>query len=48
MVLEEGKFYFVNNNFIHKYGLKYNLMENKESGNNRPCYFCFFDIKNEE
>ena len=29
MVLEEGKFYFVNNEFIHKYGLKYKLMENK-------------------
>lgn len=46
MVLEEGKFYFINNDFIHKYGLKYKLMENKESGNKRPSYFCFFDIKN--
>jgi len=46
MALEEGKFYFINNDFINKYGLKYSLMENKENGNKRPSYFCFFDIKN--
>ncbi len=26
----------------------YGLMENKENGNKRPCYFCFRDRKNKE
>lgn len=43
MKIEDGKFYFINNEFIEKYGDKYNLMRNKESGNKRPCYFCFKD-----
>ena len=45
---ENGKFYFINNSFIKKYGLRYNLMENKETGAKRPCYFCFKDRKNEQ
>lgn len=47
MQIENGKFYFINNEFIKKYGIKYNLMENKETGNKRPCYFCFKDKTNE-
>lgn len=47
MEIESGKFYFINNDFIKKYGAKYNLMENKETGNKRPCYFCFKDEINE-
>lgn len=43
MHIEDGKFYFISNKFIQKYGDKYNLMKNKESGNKRPCYFCFRD-----
>ncbi len=43
MQIENGRFYFINNEFIKKYGIKYNLMENKETGNKRPCYFCFKD-----
>ncbi len=43
MQIENGRFYFINNEFIYKYGAKYNLMENKETGNKRPCYFCFKD-----
>ena len=43
MQIEDGKFYFINNKFIEKYGDRYNLMKNKESGNKRPCYFCFKD-----
>lgn len=43
MHIENGKFYFISNKFIQKYGDKYNLMKNKESGNKRPCYFCFRD-----
>lgn len=48
MQIENGKFYFINNSFIKKYGLRYNLMENKETGTKRPCYFCFKDRKNEQ
>lgn len=43
MNIEDGKFYFISNMFIQKYGIKYNLMENKEVGTKRPCYFCFKD-----
>ena len=28
MQIENGKFYFISNTFIQKYGIKYNLMEN--------------------
>lgn len=48
MKIEDGKFYFISNKFIEKYGTKYNLMENKETGNKRPCYFCFKDKVNQE
>lgn len=47
MQIENGKFYFISNEFIKEYGAKYNLMENKETGNKRPCYFCFKDKTNE-
>jgi len=47
MQIENGRFYFICNEFIKKYGIKYNLMENKETGNKRPCYFCFKDKVNE-
>lgn len=43
MQIEDGRFYFISNNFVQKYGIKYNLMENKETGTKRPCYFCFKD-----
>lgn len=43
MQIEDRRFYFINNKFIKKYGIKYNLMENKETGTKRPCYFCFKD-----
>lgn len=43
MQIENGRFYFISNEFIKKYGIKYNLMKNKETGNKRPCYFCFKD-----
>lgn len=46
MSIENGKFYFISNEFMQKYGNKYNLMENKETGNKRPCYFCFKDKTN--
>ncbi len=47
MPIENGKFYFISNEFIKKYGIKYNLMQNKETGNKRPCYFCFKDRTND-
>ncbi len=43
MKFQNGKFYFISDNFIEKYGTKYNLMKNKETGTKRPCYFCFRD-----
>lgn len=36
MQIENGKFYFISNEFIQKYGAKYNLMSNKETGSQRP------------
>lgn len=48
MEVEDGRFYFINNKFIQKYGIKYNLMENKEIGTKRPCYFCFKDKLNKD
>jgi len=41
--IQNGKFYFISDSFIEKYGSKYNLMKNKETGTKRPCYFCFMD-----
>ena len=43
MQIENGRFYFINNTFIQTYGIKYNLMKNKERGTKRTCYFCFKD-----
>lgn len=43
MQIENRRFYFISDEFIKKYGIKYNLMENKETGTKRPCYFCFKD-----
>ena len=40
MIIEEGKFYFIKDNFFEKFK-EYNLMQNKENGFKGPCYFCF-------
>ena len=42
MVIEDGKFYFIKDEFFEIFE-EYKLMENKESGTKRPCYFCFRD-----
>ena len=42
MIIEDGKFYFIKDNFFDLFE-GYKLMENKENGNKRPCYFCFKD-----
>ena len=47
MLIEDGKFYFIKDEFFDIY-IGYNLMENKESGTKRPCYFCFRDRKDKE
>lgn len=44
---ENGKFYFIRDDFFELFK-DYELMENKENGNKRPCYFCFRDEENEE
>jgi len=47
MIIEDGKFYFIKDEFFDIFK-DYKLMENKECGNKRPCYFCFRDRKNKE
>ena len=47
MKVENGKFYFIKDEFFDIFR-DYKLMQNKESGNKRPCYFCFNDPENEE
>lgn len=42
MKIEDGKFYFIKQEFFEIFN-EYNLMQNKENGNKRPCYFCFRD-----
>lgn len=41
-MIEEGKFYFIKDGYFELFK-EYNLMQNKEDGNKRPCYFCFKD-----
>lgn len=45
MEIEEGKFYFLRDDFFEKMQDK-NLSNNKDNGNKRSCYFCFRDKKN--
>ena len=47
MVIEDGKFYFIKDDFFDLFK-DYKLMENKEGGTRRPCYFCFRDRKDKE
>ena len=47
MIIEDGKFYFIKDEFFDIFK-DYKLMENKESGNKRPCYFCFRDRKDKD
>ena len=48
MVIEDGKLYFIKDEFINKYNPKFHLMENKEIGTKRPTYFCFRDKLNKK
>lgn len=47
MVIEDGKFYFIKDEFFDLFK-DYGLMVNKENGNKRPCYFCFRDKFNKK
>ena len=47
MVIEDGKFYFIKDEFFDIFK-DYGLMVNKENGNKRPCYFSFKDRQNSE
>lgn len=47
MVIEDGKFYFIKDEFFNTFK-NYSLMENKDGGTKRPCYFCFRDRKDKE
>lgn len=44
-MFESGKFYFIKDEYFELFK-EYNLMQNKDNGNKRPCYFCFRDFKN--
>ena len=45
MVIEDGKFYFIKDEFFNVFK-DYGLMVNKENDNKRHCYFCFKDRQN--
>ena len=47
MIIEDGKFYFIKDEFFDVFK-NYGLMENKDGGAKRPCYFCFRDRKSKE
>ena len=47
MVIEDGKFYFIKDEFFEVFK-DYGLMENKDGGTKRPCYFCFRDKYDEK
>lgn len=47
MIIEEGKFYFVSDDFFEEFKC-YDIIRNKETGTKRPCYFCFRDKKNSD
>ena len=47
MIIEDGKFYFIKDNFFDVFK-DYGVMVNKENGNKRPCYFCFKDRQDSE
>ena len=47
MIIEDGKFYFIKDEFFEIFK-DCKLMENKENGNKRPCYFCFRDRRDKD
>ena len=47
MTIEEGKFYFIKDEFFNKIDEQL-LCLNKRNGNKRPCYYCFKDLKQQK
>ncbi|MGN1302007.1 MAG: type III toxin-antitoxin system CptIN family toxin [Clostridia bacterium] len=47
MKIENGKFYFIKDDFFEKINDKTMLL-NKDDGNKRPCYYCFRDCNNDD
>lgn len=47
MKVEEGKFYFIKQEFFEKVKDEL-LLKNKGDENKRPCYYCFKDLKNSD
>ncbi len=45
--IEEGKFYFLKDSVFERMKDS-NLVQNKDNGNKRPCYYCFRDKKEDE
>ena len=45
--IEEGKFYFLKDSFFERMKDS-NLVQNKDNGNKRLCYYCFRDKKEDE
>lgn len=44
--MEPGYFYFISDDFFDKFPQQKNLMQNKQAGHRRPCFFCFSDPEN--
>ena len=47
MQIDVGCFYFIKDNFFDVIDDP-ELMQNKENGNKRPCYYCFKSIENDK
>lgn len=47
MKIENGKFYFIRDDFFERFK-EQDIICNKENGNKRPCYFCFRDLNNKD
>lgn len=47
MKVEEKQFYFIKDEFFSKIQDK-QLLQNKENGNKRPCYYCFKQKEDDE
>ena len=47
MQIKKGYFYFIKDYFFDIVRDS-ELMQNKENGNKRPCYYCFRDNENSE
>lgn len=44
--MQQGKFYFISDEFFEKYDYEGHLMRNKKGEHNRPCFYTFADPGN--